>query len=52
MSFSQAARGGNEEPGIRVDGSFKAEPSSVEKLRGGSALMTGDDLDRGRLSFR
>jgi hypothetical protein len=37
---------------IRVDGRFKAEPSSVEKLRGGSALMTGDDLDRGRLSFR
>ncbi len=36
---------------IRVDGNFEAEPSKVEKLRGGSA-MTGDDLDVGRLHFR
>jgi hypothetical protein len=37
---------------VRVDGNFLPEPSELEKIKGGPKLMTGDDLDRGRIHWR
>jgi len=37
---------------VRVDGSFLPVGSDMDFLKGGSKIMTGDDFDRGRVSFR
>ncbi|ROP74412.1 hypothetical protein [Curtobacterium sp. PhB115] len=37
---------------VRVDGNFLPVGSDLEFLKGGSKIMTGDDFDRGRVTFR